>query len=95
MATLPDVVVLSDDYVSLNASTGISVGSAMEIQLKTTAWVRLVQSVSKPTSDSTDGIIVSNLSYPYATPSVLAGGEEVWAICTQKDRKASLSVQEG
>lgn len=94
MATLPDVTVTSDEFISLNSETGIAVGAAMQIQLKGVTWVYLVQSVAQPANTVTDGSLLSNMSDPYATAAVLAGGEEVWCRASLPNRTSKLSVQE-
>ncbi len=95
MATLPDVVVPFDDFISVNTESGIAVGTAITIQLKTTSWVRLVESSSKPDPSVTNiGVILSNLSYPYAIADITSGSEEIWAISTREGQGASLNVQE-
>lgn len=94
MATLPDITVTSDDFISLNTASGLAAGTLMNVQLKTTSWIRLIQSSTKPDPSSEDGLILTNLSYNYAVATVLAGGDEVWAICTQKGKTSKVVVQE-
>ncbi len=92
--TLPDVVAPSDDFISVNAATGIAVGTAITIQAKSTSWVRLVESATKPDpTDTSIGVILSNLSYPYAIADITTGSLEIWAISTREGQASSLNVQ--
>ena len=93
--TLPDVVVPFDDFISVNTESGIAVGTAITIQLKSTSWVRLVESDTKPDPSVTNiGVILSNLSSPYAIADITSGSGEIWAISTKDKQAASLNVQE-
>lgn len=94
MATLPDITIPSDQYVSVNSLTGIAAGTAIEIQLKGVTWVYLQTSVAQPSNDSTDGSLLTNLSYSYGTALITAGDDEVWARSTELGRTSKLTVQE-
>jgi len=91
-ATLPDIQI-GNDWVSINAATGIAVGTAMAIQNKSTTWVLLQESTVKPNISSNNGILITDLFHQEPSKEVLSGSLEVWAKSTVADRPAILSVQ--
>jgi hypothetical protein len=93
---IPDLVIPSDQYVSINTLSGISVGTTMEIQLKTNDWVRLIESATQPANNVTDGIIISSMYHNYATATIKALSLEIWAITITStyDRVSKVNVQE-
>ena len=94
MATLPDIIVTSEDWISLSSASGLAVGTAVEIFNKSTNWVRVFESNVKPAADSNNGVIITNLNKPYAAVEVTAGSEEVWLKVAEEGRTASVSIQE-
>ena len=95
-ATKPDIIIPSDQYVSLNslASPPIPVGTEFTIQCKSTSWCNLYEGSSPPASSVTDGVLITNLSYSEATKLIPAGSLEIFAICTNSGRTSKISVQE-
>ena len=93
--TKPDVIIPSDQFISVNATANppVAVGDAFTIQCKGTSWVTLHESATLPAPDVTDGVLITNLSYHEATKLIPAGSLEIWAICTQAGRTSKLSVQ--
>lgn len=92
--TLPDVAIVSTAWTSLNNATGLAIGTALEIQNKGTAWVRLVESLTQPDPTDTRGPLLTSFSYNYPDAFIPSGAGEVWAIVTEPGRTALLSVQE-
>ncbi len=72
--SIPDVQ-LNDDWLNLYASTGISVGTELQIQNKTSNMVHIAISSTKPTS-RTLGYAVP----PLMGANVPAGESGAWAI---------------
>jgi hypothetical protein len=98
-ATLPDVVVSSDQYTSLNTITGIPIGTGMLIQLKGSSEIRIVESVTQPANSVVDGVVLTTLRQGYATAKVQTGSIEVWVICVKRPTISStvssnINVQE-
>ena len=79
--TLPDLIIPSDQYVSINSLSGVAVGEKMLLQLKGSSWLKIAESAAQPAADSDDGLIISNLDYAYALAEIRKGSLEVWAIC--------------
>lgn len=91
MATISNIT--SDVYISLNTETGIPVGSAMKLQLKSVTWLNVIQSDTQPLVDSPDGIELTNLSYDSSRATVIEGGKEVWVKAVVGGRTGVLEVQ--
>lgn len=91
-ATLNDVQI-GNDWVSINSTTGIAVGTAMSIQNKSTTWVLLQESSTKPNIASNNGILITDLFHQEPSKEVLSGSLEIWAKSTVTNRPATLSVQ--
>lgn len=93
---IPDITIPSDEYVSINTLSGVDIGTEMVLQLKSTVWIRLVESATKPAASVEDGLLMSNLTQNYASATIRAGSLEVWAISTKTNYNASskLNVQE-
>lgn len=89
--TLPDILIPSDDWVSINTLTSTAIGTYLTISNKSTRKVVLNENTTKPTASSTDGIVIS--SFKGAEPSgvVPDGSLEVWA--KGLGGPAKLSVQ--
>tara|TARA_R110000851_G_scaffold151683_3_gene293007 strand:+ start:3947 stop:4243 length:297 start_codon:yes stop_codon:yes gene_type:complete len=96
-ATKPDVIVPSNQFISVNATANppVAVGDAFTIQCKGTSWVTLYEGSSAPAASVTDGVLITNLSYHESTKFIPAGSLEIFAICTNEGRTSKLSVQEG
>lgn len=88
-------VVLPEDqqWVDLNTSTGIAVGTAMTIQNTSTVWVQLSESDNEPTDQEFHKVITS-LTYPSSEAQVLQGALKVWARSTLASSSAVIAVQE-
>ena len=71
---IPDILVPSDEYISLNGESGIPVGSGFLLQLKGSTPLRLIESASKPLPTDTSGQILEDLG------EVLKDSLEVWAL---------------
>ena len=93
---IPDLIIPSDQYVSINSLSGVAVGTAMTIQLKSNDWVRLVESATQPASTVTDGIQMSNMYSNYAVATTKTLSLEIWAITVTNtyDRTSKINVQE-
>lgn len=92
-ATIADVPVTFSDWVDINTVSGITVGVAMTIQNKSTVWVHLIEQVTKPTLDATDGLLLTNVDNAYAITNIPTGAIRVWARTSESTRTAKLSVQ--
>lgn len=73
-ATLPDVVIPKDQYVSLNNLSGVAIGTAILLQVKGSTWINLVESVTQPAPTVVDGVYLTSLTEGYATARIPQGG---------------------
>lgn len=90
--TLPDIVV-EDEWISLNDTSGIAIGDGMIIHNKSTTWILIQEAPIQPSVDSANGIMVTDLFHTEPTKIVSAGSIEVWAKSTIGGRKATISIQ--
>lgn len=90
MATLNDLVVTGEDYISLNADSNptITVGTALELQNKSVQGIRIQESATKPDANSTKGFVIPSLS----NTTILAGASEVWVKCIKEDSSSTLAI---
>lgn len=94
MTTKPDLTITSEEFISLNAEASVTVGNAMQIQLKTVHPVVIFEGDTKPADEATDGTVMTNLHYNYAVVIIPEGSSEVWARALQKDTSSILNIQE-
>ena len=80
-ATIPDLLIPSDSFVSINDLSNIPIGSSMLAQIKSNSWVRLIESSTQPPATSTAGLLLTSLQEGYATFEVRIDSLEIWAIC--------------
>jgi len=93
MATLDDLVVPSNEFVEVYATTGATVGTELELQLKTT-WPVIVQEVgAKPANESVKGRVMSVRENGINVLSILSGSGTVWVRCAHEGSVAILSVE--
>lgn len=92
-ATIPDVFLDGTQYVSLNAASGVPVGSPFTIQNKTTTRANLIESSTQPAVDSPKGILITNLTDYEASKDILSGSLEIWGISTNENRTVRLAIQ--
>lgn len=90
--TLPDITI-GNTWVSLNASTGIAVGTTFKVQNKSTTWVILQESSTQPLNTDTKGELVTDLFHTEPSKIIAAGSLEIWAKSTIDGRLATVSVQ--
>lgn len=83
--TLPDVSLSPDSYVDLYAATGITVGSQVIIQNKSSSIVTLQSVFSQPLATNSDGTYIVSNNFVIVT----AGSTGLWAL-----GKGKISVQE-
>ena len=92
MATLDDLIVPSDEFIEVYASTGQTEGTELELQIKT-SWAVCLQEVEvKPSSTSTKGKVVTSRKDGVSVISVLEGSGKVWVRCLNEGSSAKLSV---
>lgn len=89
--TLPDITANNDDWVSVNTLTSIAVGEYFTITNKSNRRVVINESVTKPATDSTDGLVLTSTNRAEPSGIVPAGSLEIWA--KGLGGKAKLSVQ--
>lgn len=71
------------EWVSVNALTGIPVGTEMEITVTTVNGVQIWEG-NKPADDFRGGKPITSMRLSYATVYISAGSGEIWAICPVK-----------
>ena len=91
--TIPDIPLSSTEYISLNVESGIAVGTAARVLNKGHAWVRLIESATKPDSDSADGTWLSTFPSDKSERCITTGSLEIWAKIDTKT-SGSVSYQE-
>ena len=82
------------DWYSVNVLSGLSIGISMAIQLKTNAMIILFESDTKPTAQSKDGVLVSNIFNEDSTKIITANSPEIWAKCANNYDSAIINIQE-
>ena len=91
---IPDKSIGGSDWSSVNALSGLPIGTPMAIQLKTNAMIILFESNTKPTAQSKDGVLVSNIFNEDSTKIITAKSLEVWAKCANEYDSAIINIQE-
>ena len=71
---IPDILVPSDEYISLNVASGIPVGSGFVLQLKGSTPLRIIESSTKPLPSDMSGQVLEDLG------EVLKDSLEVWSL---------------
>jgi hypothetical protein len=92
--TIPDITVGYTAWVDLNTESGIAVGDAMQVALKSNAWCRLYEGTSAPSLTTTDGEVLTDKRYPYNYVTIPAGSLKIWALSAQTALDTKVSVQE-
>lgn len=92
MATINDITVPSNDWISVNNTSGIAVGTAFDLQVKSSTGILLREDTVKPNATDNNGRVVSSLRYNYAVATIEAGSEEVWAKCIDSGKTALINV---
>lgn len=92
MAQFEDISV-GDQWISLNAATGLAVGTAFKVQNKSTTWVLIQESATQPSANSTKGEMITDLFHTEPSKIAAAGSLEMWVKSTIEGRLAKLSVQ--
>ncbi len=91
---IPDKSIDGLDWSSINVLSGLPIGTPMAIQLKTNAMIILFESSTKPTAQSKDGVLVSNIFNEDSTKIITANSLEVWARCANEYDIATINIQE-
>ncbi len=91
---IPDKNIDGLDWYSVNVLSGLPIGTPMAIQLKTNAMIILFESSTKPTVQSKDGVLVSNIFNEDSTKIITANSLEVWARCANEYDSATINIQE-
>ncbi len=94
--TLPDIPVTPDDWVDLSSVSGIAAGNTYVINNKSSVWVKLIESDTKPAADDNSGEILANFPETYSAATVQAGSLKIWAKSRPSGvyTVATLSLQE-
>lgn len=91
MASYNQITIPSDQWVSVNALTGVPVGTAMELTITSIYPVQLWEG-SKPADTFREGKPTSNMNFPYASPEISSGSGEIWAVCIKEGSTSSIAV---
>lgn len=91
MASYAQITIPSTQWVSVNALTGVPVGTAMELTITSTYPVQLWEG-TQPAVDFREGKPTTNLTQPYASPEISEGSEEIWAICIKDGSSSKIAV---
>jgi len=77
--TIPDVLVQEENYVDINALSGIVAGTALVLTNKSTSRIRLQISTTQPANSSVDGEILWPGPDPTSIKLISALENDVWA----------------
>ena len=91
---ISDKSIDGSDWSSVNVLSRLSIGTPMAIQLKTNAMIILFESSTKPTAQSKDGVLVSNIFNEDHTKIITANSLEIWAKCANDYDNAIINIQE-
>ena len=91
---IPDKNINGTDWSSVNVLSGLPIETPMAIQLKTNAMILLFESDTKPTAQSKDGVLVSNIFNEDSTKIITANSLEIWAKCANDYDSAIINIQE-
>jgi len=91
--TIADIPLSSTEYTSLNAESGLAVGTAAIALNKGNSWVRLIESATKPSDDSENGTWLTVFPENKSERCITAGSLEIWAKLESKI-SGSISYQE-
>lgn len=91
---IPDKNINGTDWSSVNVLSGLPIGTPMAIQLKTNAMIILFESNTKPSAQSKDGVLVSNIFNEDSTKTITANSQEIWAKCANDYDVAIINIQE-
>ena len=78
---LDNIAVTELEFISVNAESGITIGSAFWFQNRGRNTIELVESSTKPEIVNGKGISITKLSGTYSDPQIAAGSLEVWVRC--------------
>ncbi|AUR86335.1 hypothetical protein NVP1084O_128 [Vibrio phage 1.084.O._10N.261.49.F5] len=95
--TLPDIYISSEDgWVDLSSASSIPEGTRFDIQVKTSVWVLLHESNTKPSDTETSGRLLSNFPQPTSKATIPTGSLKIWAKARPAGAytTAVLSLQE-
>lgn len=92
-ATIPDIIIPFNDYVSVNQLCGIPNGTPIQIQTKASREVYLQESNSKPPSTSTDGVILTDILSGNSVADVTSGSLEIWARSSEANSRISVVIR--
>lgn len=90
---LPNITVTGDEFISVNAVSGIAVGTAFWMQNKGFYLTHLIESATKPANDSDEGLVIGNIHSNISDPKVAAGSLEIWVRCQHVGKSNSLFVE--
>lgn len=91
---IPDKNIDGTDWSSVNVLSGLPIGTPMAIQLRTNAMIILFESNTKPSAQSKDGVLVSNIFNEDSTKIITANSLEIWAKCANEYDSAIINIQE-
>lgn len=92
MSSYPDVKALTDEWVDVYATTGITVGNKLIVQNKSNTSILLFESVSKPLVDK-EGRMV--LPWTQCSKDTIVHQGSVGCWVKALDTESYISVQEG
>lgn len=91
MASYEQITIPSTQWVSINALTGVPIGTAMELTITSIYPVQLWEG-TQPAVDFRGGKPTTNMTLPYASPEIASGSDEIWAVCISDGHSAKISV---
>lgn len=90
--TIPDIIVPSTNFVSINTLSGIVVGNAMTFQNKGSVDLYIVENTTQPAATVTDGLILSHFNRAYSTGGSTTGSNEIWVKSVSGTGKLHVEV---
>lgn len=93
MATLPDIIIPSEDWVSIHALTSQPIGTCIKVTLKSSSPVTLQETPTKPDQDTNDGLPLLNIGSSNCFSILIEEGSgEVWAKTSRGTSRLSVEV---
>lgn len=89
--TIPDITITTV-WQSLNTLSGIAIGTAMQVDNKSTALILLVEG-TQPNAIDVDGVPLTAYSGNKSTRSIEAGSLEIWVRIDAASSTGRITVQ--
>lgn len=91
---MPDIVVVTDEWLSLNELSNISTDTSLKVQNKGRFSVLIQKSTTKPLEDDDSGEVLTTLYHGNSSNTYVTSGDEVWGkVSSPYGNSVRLNVQ--